>query len=204
MNRDIGADQLAKNQPDPSQPEVRQPGGSQPDVRQPDLELKPLQDALNQAEAAAQACGRNLQLQVTPAGDLELVRRPSTQGSATSPTPIARLAGCDPLLWRAGHTGPAVTLGPPYTEPEPRCVVSGTVIVDRAPVELYYQGQPISAERALALAPLLVLVRHAVAAAGSVVEELGGWSSVENGELRGVLMDRGVREMVGRWVGFGG
>ncbi len=175
----------------------------------PDINLIPLQTALNQAETALQICGPGLQLQIAPNGDVELVRR--TGGPPTAPQePIARLIGCDPLLWRRGPDvhAPTITLGPRYPHPRPRCVLSGVVLTDGAPLELYYRGQPVSVERAMEMAPLLVLVRNAVLAASSELAELDGLedglASVENGELRAILVDRGVRKLARRWVGVGG
>lgn len=165
-----------------------------------EIDTRPLQSALTKAEAALQACGRDLQLLVTTDAGLEVVRRKATGEMVEPKVVVARLEGCDPLLWQPEQAGGAVMLGAPYREAEPRCVLSGQPLQRRAPLELYYRGQPVSPERALELAPLLVFVRAAVLAAGSGIEELGGWAGVENAELRAVLAERGIRELVGRMV----
>ncbi len=91
----------------------------------------------------------------------------------------------------------------PYREANPRCALSGQTITSRAPLELYHRGRPVSAERALASAPLLVLVRGAVATTSSVLQELGGIGSqladVDNAELRSLLVERGIGELAKRW-----
>ncbi len=82
-----------------------QNASTEPTPSTPQFDLGALQDALNQAEAAVQACGPRLQLQITSGGDVELVRRTE---EATAEPPLARLAGCDPLLWRTDASAPGI------------------------------------------------------------------------------------------------
>ena len=168
-----------------------------------------VQAALNEAEAEVQKLGRRVQFLVTPEGGVEVVRR-TGRGEAEEPKEvIARLEGCDPLLWRAERPEGPITLGPPYPGQGARCCVSGEVLPAGAPVELYYRGRSVSVGEAQRVAPLLALVRGMVAATASVVAELGEAArrlgEIENGELRGVVADQLARELAGRLTrGFSG
>ncbi len=121
--------------------------------------LKSLHAAVEQAEYALAQAGDDLLFQVKPEGGLEIVRR-GQGGLPGEPVElVANLAGADPLLWQAARPEGAITLGRPYKDPQPRCTLSGLALRGGAPVELYYRGRPVAAERALALSPRLVYLQ---------------------------------------------
>lgn len=167
--------------------------------------IRAVQAALNRAEAALQDLGPGLQFLLTPEGGVEIARRGEAGEAGEAGEPknvVARLGGCDPLLWQAERPEGPVSLGLAYRQPRPRCALSGETLQAGAPLELYHRGRPVSPGQAARIAPLLALVRGTVAAAASVIEELHAAaaqvSETDNGELRGIVADRLAHELAGR------
>ena len=96
-----------------------------------------------------------------------------------------------------------IRLGRPYPQARTRCTLSGVIIAERAPVELYWLGRPVSAEKALAIDPLPPLVRGLALAGVDVVAEVGEAAvrlgEIDNRELRGIVAERIVKELAERW-----
>ena len=134
--------------------------------------VQAVQAAISQAELELSRLGDRLQFLVTPEGGLQIARRSRT-GLPERPTRVvARIAGADPMLWQAERPEGDVTLGMPYIDAEPRCVLSRRRLPRGAPVDLYHRGRPLAADRAAQLAPRLAMVRGLLVALGALLTEL--------------------------------
>ena len=161
-----------------------------------------VQDALNLAETRMQSLEPDAQFLITAHGGVEIVLRAEDGETAEPKELVARLPGCDPSLWRPEHPAGAVALGRPYRGAAPYCAISGAPIVERAPIELYWLGRPVSAEKALGIDPRLTLIRGLVLRSEALLAEIDavarGLGEVENGELRALLAERQLRSLASR------
>ncbi len=164
--------------------------------------------ALNQAEAELQQLGRDLQFVVGTGGTVDVAGRRRTEDLLEPVRRVARLEGCDPMLWRLAHAQGDVTLGAPYRSPpqavgselSPRCAVGGEPLERHgAPLELYLRGRPVCARHARKVAPLAALVRDLLAAGehllGAFAESAAQLAGIENSELREIVAGKLAREL---------
>ena len=77
-----------------------------------------IHNAIEQAGYALSTLGEHLQFLVGPEGDIEIVRRSKTGETARPKVVIAKLDGCDPLLWRPEHPRWMQSLDPQAPEVE--------------------------------------------------------------------------------------
>ncbi len=171
-------------------------------------DLSSVQSALNEAETELQKCGRDLQFLVGAGGTVDVAGRRRTGDPLEPIRRIARLEGCDPLLWRLAQAQGDVTLGAPYGGPAPCCAVGGEPITEGAPLELYLRGRPVCARHARPIAPLAALVRDLLAAGGSLLGTLGEsavrLAGIDNAELREIVAAKLARELADRLLARAG
>ncbi len=170
----------------------------------------PVQSALNQAEAELQQLGSDLQFLVGAGGTVDVAGRRRTGDPLEPVRRVARLEGCDPLLWRLAPAGGDVTLGSPYRpgpavpSTSPRCALGGEPIVRGAPLELYLRGRPVCARHARPIAPLLALIRDLLATGehllGAFAESATQLAGIDNSELREIVAGKLARELADRLV----
>ncbi len=146
-----------------------------------DAAVKALHSAVTQLEFALAQLGDGLQFLVKVEGGLEIVRR-GEDGLPNRPKDVvAELAGADPLLWQAERPEGDVTLGPAYTDPAPRCALTGQFLSRNGLVELYYRGRPVDPVAVFPRAPQLTLLQSFVSTLNSLAAEI--WQRVSGGDI---------------------
>ena len=165
-------------------------------------DLSRVQAALTEAEIELQELGSDLQFLVSAGGTVEVARRRRTSGPAEPIRRVARLKGCDSLMWRLARADGDLTLGAPYAEPSPPCAVGGEAITRVAPLGLYLRGRPVCARHARNIASLPALVHDLLAAGGRLLGALGESAArleeIDNVELRDIVAATLARELTHR------